>query len=134
MSRGLWRVQIDMREFNRNLAAVSTAMKVDAEKEAIKQANAFAQTVKRTAPVGEGPVHIADTVQVQRGDSAKIERVVTIGDDAADYMAPLEFGHVTAKGTLVPGARWWTPAKKIYNKRWKAALRRVARRAFKAFT
>lgn len=133
MANGLWRVQIDQAQLRRNIAAIAPQMKADAEKEAAKMAATFARTVKRTAPKGDGPVHIADTVTVERGDPNAIERIVTIGDAAADYMAPLEFGHVTASGSLVPGARWWTPAKKIFNKRWKAALRRVAKRAFKQF-
>jgi hypothetical protein len=133
MANGLWRVQIDQAKLQRDIARIAPQMKADAEKEAEKAAQSFARTVKRTAPKGEGPVHIADTVQVERGDPTVIERMVTIGDAAADYMAPLEFGHVTASGSLVPGARWWTPAKKIFAKRWKAALRRVAKRAFKQF-
>lgn len=133
MASLLWRVTVDMAQLRSNIARVSVDMKADAEKEAIKAANSFARTVKRTAPKGEGPEHIADTIKVERGDTSVIERIVTIGDSAADYMAPLEFGHVTASGSLVPGARWWTPAKKIFAKRWRAAIRRVAKRAYKKF-
>lgn len=130
MSGGLWRVHVDMAQLQRDIAKVAATMKADADKEAAKAANSFARTVKRTAPRGEGPVHIADTVQVQRVSDGY---EVTIGDSSAPYAAPLEFGHVTKSGSFVPGIRWWTPAKKIFNKRWKAAIRRVAKRAFARF-
>lgn len=130
----MWGVRFNNADFYRNLAQDMANLKRDAEREAERQAKSFARIAKKNAPRGEGPVHIADTIVVERGDTAKGEWVVKIGSADAAYAAPLEFGHVTEGGTVVHGKRWWTPAKKIINRRWKAAMRRVARRSFKRFT
>lgn len=133
MANPLWRVKVDMARLQRDLGRVAGDMRVDAQKAADAHSARFAAKVRATAPRGAGPTHIADTVQVLRGYTALTERVVTIGDASVEYMAPLEFGHVAPDGSFVEGVRWWTPAKKIFNKRWKAELRRIAKRAFKRF-
>lgn len=129
----MWEVKFDTAQFNRNVARVMPELKAEAAKVVDKQAQAFASTIRNNVPKHPLAPHIGDTVRIEDGDPAKIEKVVSIGDAATPYAAPLEYGHVTASGGFVEGARFWTPAKKIFNRKFRAAMKRTVRRAFKRF-
>jgi hypothetical protein len=130
----LWSTRIDMARFNRNVEAARTSLQTDVKKVVDKTAADFEKTIRRNVPKHPLAPHIGDTVRTEPGDPAKIEKVVRIGNAAAPYGAPLEYGHVDKNGNFVHGARFWTPAKKIFNKRFRSRVKSAVRRAFKRFT
>lgn len=128
MANGLWRVRIDEEKLKRNLRKVLSQARAEADAASKKSAEGFARHLERNVPKEDGD--LASTIRVEKvagGYSVKI------GDDAHPYAAALEFGH-TLNGNHIPGRRFWLPLTKLYNKRWKGALRRGMKRVFKAFT
>ena len=128
MASGLWRVQIDTQAFYRNLRANMGQMRREADAENAKAANAFERHLNRNVPRDENK--LAGTIKQTR---IRDGYEVSIGDAAHPYPAALEFGH-TLNGNHIPGARFFTPLKKIYNKRWRAGIRRAMKRVFRNFT
>ena len=128
MANPMWGASFNTAEFMRNVRAQAAQMKQDIEKESDKAATRFENHAKRNVPRDDG-----DLAATIRKTKVTDGYEVTIGNDQFPYGAPLEFGH-TLNGTHIQGERFWTPLKKVHNKRWRAAIRRVARAAFKRFT
>lgn len=127
-NRGMWGAQMDTRAFYRNMHANMAQMRREADAENAKAAAKFEKHVRRNVPRDQGD--LAGTIKLTRVQNGY---EVSIGDAAHPYATALEFGH-TLNGNHIPGQRFWTPLKKIYNKRWRAGIRRAMKRVFKNFT
>lgn len=123
----MWSMSIDMRQFADDLRRLPAKMHDAAEAANVKHAREFERTVRRNMPRSDEGPHIADTIELTKGDPKAAEYVVSIGNDQLPYGAALEFGH-NLNGTWIEGAHVWQPAKKLIVRKHRKALVRALRK------
>ena len=127
----LWGCKLDDAKFQANVRRLAPMMKEEAQNEIDKAASRFERHLTRNVPKDSGDLQST----IERRDTSSGDRfqaTVTIGSDQNEYAAPLEFGHIL-NGKRIPPQRFFFPLASIYNKRFKNALRRAARRVAKKF-
>ena len=118
--------------FEGYLAQAKRETQAEARRACEASANELAARVKRTIPKRDPERgHLVDSVTVFRKDADTW--ATKIGDDAQQYAAFLEFGHVTHNGvTRANPLKGFFPSVRIQNKKHRRTLIRWFRKALKA--
>ena len=130
MARRLTRVE-GLERLKRRLADLSEAGRAEILKANQRNADEFADTVRKIIPKGNPEDgNLVDTLEVKPGET-ETGVLVTIGGPDQPHPLHLEAGHRNPDGSHTPAKPYWNPAKRVLKKRARGRASRALNKAIK---